>query len=218
MWLLRAPGVVPRGVDHVERAAHGGLVAVERPGSIDAVRPPCGAGDGLRPQRARDQRRSAGLSGRRPHGIRARKRRLARPDAAHRGHLLVHALPAPSERRTDGLVVVLATADPDADGEPARAEPIHRRHLLRHLDGVVSGQDHDGGPKSNPLGQRRSGRELHDHRVARIGDALGDREACPRPIVDRSAPGEHFVAPVGHHRRQRHRQIHPAILARDRDA
>ena len=113
-----------------------------------------------------------------------------------------------SNEAADRPVVVLAAADTDADGEPAVAEAVDRRHLLRDLDRVVRRQDDDRRPQPHPLGERRRRRELHDHRVARVGDALGHRQARPRPLVDAAAPGEDLVAAVRQHGRQGHRHVH----------
>ena len=87
---------------------------------------------------------SGSCTGRGPDRIGTLERRFARPDAAHARDLLVHALPPTFERATDGAVVVLTTADADADGEPAVGQHVDRRQLLRDRNLVVRGEDDDG--------------------------------------------------------------------------
>ena len=207
---VRAAGVGPRRADHVERRRVLREVAVERERAVDADGPPGGARDRLRPHRTRGQGRSARLHRWRPDRVGTFERRLTGPDAPHRHDLLVHALPAVVERGGDGPVVVLAAAHTEADGQPAGAQDVDRRHLLGDGHRVVRGEDHDRRPEPHPLGQGGGRRELHRRFMARVRDALGDGQARPRTLVGSAAPPENFVAAVRQHRRQGHRDVHAA--------
>ena len=201
-------GVTPRVADLLERGSHHVTIPVERPRAVDADRPSRRARDALRPEHSGNERRTALLHRWRADRIGAVERRLTVPDAPHGRHLLVHPLEAARERRVDGAVVVLASADADAHGEPAVGEHVDRCHLLGDGDGVVGGQDHDRRPEPHPFGERSRRRELHGEVMAGVGDALRDSEARPRSLVDPAAPGEHVGAGVREHGGQRHGEVH----------
>jgi hypothetical protein len=139
------------------------------------------------------------------------KRRPARPDGPHRRDLLVHPRPAPAHVAADREVVVLTATDAHADGESAVAEPVDRGEVLRRVHGIVRREDHDRRPEPDAFGQRGRRGQLHDPRMARVGDPFGYGEACERPLVDGFAPGKDVAPVVRQHRRQGHRDLHQRI-------
>ena len=106
---------------------------------------------------------------------------------------------------------MLATADPDADGESPVRQPVDGREVLRDLHRRMSRQDDDRGAEPHSLGQRSGCRELDRPRVTGEGDAVGDGEARPRSLVDGAAPRDRLGPPVREHGGKCHRDLHRGI-------
>ena len=212
---LVASRLRPRRPDpFVDRADRAGFDAGHRRRVVDAGGPARRPYRRLRSHHAGDDGRTAGLDGWRADRVGTLERRLARPDRPHGRDLLVHPRPPPAHVAADGPVVVLPAADADADREPAVAQPVDGREVLRHLDRVVRREHHHGRPQPHPVRECGRRRQLHDPGVARVRDPLGHGQARERALVDRPAPGQHLGAAVGQHRRQGHRDLHhPGVNA-----
>ena len=144
--------------------------------------PPSGRSPWARalPSRAAD-RRAAPAAGR-PATGRANGGSPAHTCSIERD-LIVEALVATVERRLEGPVVLVAPADPDAQGEAPARQHVDGGGLLGHLDGRVHGQHHDRRHEPHPLGEHGGGRQGHEQLLVRVGDALTEgqgRERCLR--------------------------------------
>jgi PPOX class probable F420-dependent enzyme len=76
---------------------------------------------------------------------------IAVPEGAHQPYGLVGAPAAALEVDAQELELVSVPAHPDTEREPAAGELLQRRQLLRQMDRVVQGDEHDRGAEPDPL-------------------------------------------------------------------
>jgi uncharacterized protein YndB with AHSA1/START domain len=99
--------------------------------------------------------------------------RLLRPHRPHLRELGVEVASPRTEGRPGRLEVVGASANRDAELEPALGDPVHRGQLLGQQRAVAAvGADEDRGREPDPFGRRGRGRQ-HGHRLhVAVDDAV----------------------------------------------
>src|SRR5690606_32440757 len=105
-------------------------------------------------------------------------------------------------------VVLLTTADAQADREPSPGEQVTGGDRLREEDRVVQLRDQHGRDDLYPGRPRRDRAEKRECLGVVEHDPLAEGDRRPRPLVDRPRPR---LEDVGVERRLHHRQGHPDV-------
>ena len=92
------------------------------------------------------------------------------------------------EIHAERFVFHVVPADRHAEPEPAAAEHVERRRLLRHQRGLPLRQDDDAGDEFHPLGDGGEKAEQHERLVKRVGVLVR-----PPELVRRGIAAQHVV-------------------------
>ena len=134
------------------------------------------------------------------------------PDVTERFQLLAKA-PAPAAaidaRR---LIILPASADRQAEGEPAVRESVQGGRLLRQDDRIAQRPDHDHGGEPHPPGHRSRGGQRREGLVIVVGDAVDDPKAAEWTGVRTLRPFQHELsADSGRRGRQADPDVHVSV-------
>src|SRR5438552_12236623 len=124
--------------------------------------------------------------------VTALERRLAAPERAHQPDRLVAAAAAPLERDAHELELVAVPAHADPEREAAAGELLQRRHLLRQVERIVQGHEHDRGAEPDPLSPAGDPAERDErvvHAAIRVHRFRPDDDVLRRPD---GVEAEHF--------------------------